>query len=173
MIVGLASVGLTLLRLAPAFAWPIVTLAGPLGAAAITYLNDSPEHLALHRARRSLRRTRRRALRLHRRVVDDARSADAALARARGRFVACLGPALRRAVHDQALPVAGTEAYIGRLIDRFELRDLDPPTATIVHESDAVMCSWAHVRGRSNASPEPTLSLHRQPRSASASGDGR
>jgi len=100
VIVAIATIGLTLLRLPTTAAWPFLALAVPCGSAALTWYGHDPAMVAAIAADRVLAKASAKARRANRRaaasIARHLRLRDLAERRLR----ALLGPALRRATND-------------------------------------------------------------------------
>jgi hypothetical protein len=125
LVITIAAVGLTLLRMGSTWAWPLLALAAPAGSAMVTWSSHEPSALSRHRADVARRRAERRVRRADRRRIARSNAARRHDAAARARYRAALGPALRRVIVDGS-PLASTLASQRHLLDTL-LGDHLPP----------------------------------------------
>jgi hypothetical protein len=100
IIVVIAPLGLTLLRLGSIAAWPLLALAMPAGSATVTWLSYDAPYLHLTRSRRNQHRTAKAAHRIDRRLRRLIASVRNHHGVAETRFRARVGPAMRRLITD-------------------------------------------------------------------------
>ena len=116
VIVVIAAIGLTLLRLPNTLAWPFLALAVPCGSAALTWYGHDPVLTGSIVADRRSARAERKACRADRRATTSLarhlRLRDLGERRLRAR----LGPALRRATADGVIAAADPDAQ-RRMLD--------------------------------------------------------
>lgn len=151
-VVVIASVGLTLLRVEPAWSWPFLVLAVPAGSTALTWLTHNPPAAELVEKEKRLRRAQRRARRHDRRLVRCLAGHDALRACAEQRYRARLAAALRRAIADGGL--AGDDLELHRRVVSLLMTDTIPPNPKPDELRAARRQLWA-VRTRSLPPPAP------------------
>jgi hypothetical protein len=103
VVVAIAPVGLTLLRVAPPWSWPFLLVSAPVGSAALTWTTHNPHRQHADRLERVRRRRLRRARRIDQRLTRRIAGHDRARTAAEQRFRARLGGGLRRAILDGAV----------------------------------------------------------------------
>jgi len=140
-VTAIASVGLTLLRVAPNWAWPLLVMAVPAGSAALTWLTYNPPAAEVARREHHRRRAEKRARRRDRQFLKHIARHDADRVAAEQRFRTRLAPALRRAIADGGL--AGDDLDGLRRIADALLHDNLPPSDAHAGLRDRRDRSWA------------------------------